>query len=507
MNASANNKRIAKNTIILYIRMCFLMLLTLYTSRVVLDALGIEDYGIYNVVGGFVLMFGLISNSLTAAITRFITYEIGAGNNKRLNNIFCTAINVQVIMGIIIALIIETFGLWFLLTKMEISPERLYAAQWVLHLSLISFFVNLINVPYNAAVIAHEHMNTYAIISILDAVLKLLICYPLYMDKCDRLILYVVLMTVEAVAIRFVYGVYCKKHFSECSYHYLIDNSLLKEIFAFSGWNFIGASSSILRYQGVNLLLNLFWGATVNAARGIANQVNVAVIAFSNNVITAINPQITKNYAAGNMEYVFKLVIMGARLSFFLMLFITLPLMLETDIILNLWLTKIPDYTFIFVRLILVYVLVENVSNTMITLMLATGNIRKYQIIVGGCQLLNFPLSYIALRIGCEPYVTLIIAIVLSALCFSLRLKILKGMVSFPVLRYLKEVVVNVVLVTSIALIIPVIVYYTIPASYLRLVITLFACFACLSATIYRFGLTTGEKEFVTTRLTKIIRK
>lgn len=487
--------------------MCFLMILTLYTSRVVLDALGIEDYGIFNVVGGFVLMFGLISNSLTAAITRFITYEIGAGNTKRLNNIFCTAINVQVIMGIVIAIIIETFGLWFLLTKMEISPDRLTAAQWVLHLSLISFFVNLINVPYYAVVIAHEHMNTYAIVSILDAVMKLLICYPLYMDKCDRLILYVILMTVETIVIRFIYGIYCKKNFSECSYHYLIDKSLLKELFAFSGWNFIGASSSILRYQGVNVLLNLFWGATVNAARGIANQVNIAVTAFSNNVITAINPQITKNYAAGNMEYVFKLVITGARLSFFLMLFITLPLMLETDIILNLWLTKIPDYTFIFVRLILVYVLVENVSNTMITLMLATGDIRNYQIIVGGCQLLNFPLSYVALKLGCEPYITLIIAIVLSALCFALRLKMLKGMVDFPVLRYLKEVVLNVSTVTIIALIIPVIVYYTIPASYLRLTITLFTCFACLSATIYRLGLTAGEKAFVAARLSKVIKK
>lgn len=507
MDVSSNNTRIAKNTIILYIRMCFLMILTLYTSRVVLDALGIEDYGIFNVVGGFVLMFGLISNSLTAAITRFITYEIGAGNTKRLNNIFCTAINVQVIMGIVIAIIIETFGLWFLLTKMEISPDRLTAAQWVLHLSLISFFVNLINVPYYAVVIAHEHMNTYAIVSILDAVMKLLICYPLYMDKCDRLILYVILMTVETIVIRFIYGIYCKKKFSECSYHYLIDKSLLKELFAFSGWNFIGASSSILRYQGVNVLLNLFWGATVNAARGIANQVNIAVTAFSNNVITAINPQITKNYAAGNMEYVFKLVITGARLSFFLMLFITLPLMLETDIILNLWLTKIPDYTFIFVRLILVYVLVENVSNTMITLMLATGDIRNYQIIVGGCQLLNFPLSYVALKLGCEPYITLIIAIVLSALCFALRLKMLKGMVGFPVLRYLKEVVLNVSTVTIIALIIPVIVYYTIPASYLRLTITLFTCFACLSATIYRLGLTAGEKAFVAARLSKVIKK
>jgi len=506
MDASSNNKRIAKNTIILYIRMCFLMVLTLYTSRIVLDALGIEDYGIYNVVGGFVMMFGLISNSLTAAISRYITFEIGVGNRKKLNNIFCTAINVQILMGILIAIIIETVGLWFLLTQMDISAERIYAAQWVLHLSLISFFVNLISVPYHAAVIAHEHMNTYAAVSILDAVLKLAICFPLYIDKCDRLILYVVLMTAEAIIIRIVYGIYCKKHFSECDYHFVIDKSLLREILSFSGWNFIGASSSILRYQGVNVLLNLFWGATVNAARGIANQVNIAVIAFSNNVITAINPQITKNYAAGNLDYVFQLVIKGARMSYYLMLFITLPLILETDIVLNLWLTKIPNYTHIFVRLILIYVLVENVSNTMITLMLATGDIRKYQIIVGGTQILNFPLSYVALKLGFEPYITLIIAIALSATCFVLRLKLLREMVGFPVLRYLREMVLNVLVVTIVSSILPVIVYFTLTASYYRLVITLATCIICIAATTYKLGLTSGEKEFLTSKLSKFVK-
>lgn len=501
MDVIDNNKRIAKNTVILYVRMCFLMVLTLYTSRVVLDALGVEEYGIYNVVGGFVLMFGVISNSLTAAITRFITFEIGTGNKKRLNDIFCTSINVQLIMGIVVAIIIETFGLWFLQAKMEIPTERIFAAQFVLQFSLITFIINLISVPYNAAIIAHEKMNAYAIISILDAILKLLICYPLYWGKYDRLILYAILMALESLVIRFIYGLYCKRHFEECEYHFILDKNLLKELFSFSGWNFIGASSSVLRDQGVNVLLNVFWGATVNAARGVANQVHVAVIAFSNNVITAINPQITKNYAAGNLEYVFQLVIKGARLSFFLMLLITLPLILETEAVLQLWLTKIPDYSFIFVRLVLIFVLVENISNTMITLQLATGNIKKYQIVVGGCQLLNFPISYIILKIGFEPYMTMVVAIVLSLTCFILRLFLLKEMVNFPVARYLKEVVLNVLLVTSISSIVPILVHLFLPSSLTRLLITLFTCTICVAISVYAFGLTEGEKQAVNMKI------
>lgn len=506
MDVVNNNKRIAKNTLILYIRMFFLMVLTLYTSRVVLDALGVEDYGIYNVVGGFVLMFGVISNSLTSAITRFITFELGAGDKQRLTKIFSTAINVQVLMGILVAIIIETVGLWFLQNKMEIPIERLLAAQWVLHLSLISFIINLVSIPYNAAIIAHERMNTYAVVSILDAVLKLIICFPLYLDAYDRLILFAVLMTVEALVIRIIYGAYCKNHFEECKYEFILDKKLLKDLFSFSGWNFIGASSSVLRDQGVNVLLNLFWGATVNAARGVANQVNVAVIAFSNNVVTAINPQITKNFASNNYEYVFQLVMKGARLSFFLMLFITLPLLLETNTVLSLWLTKIPEYTLVFVRLVLVFVLVENISNTMITLMLATGNIRKYQIIVGGVQLLNFPLSYIILKLGCEPYYTMVVAILLSAFCFCLRLKLLREMVDFPVTIYLKEVVFVISLVSISSSIIPVAIHLLLPPSYFRFAVCVLSCFLCVVISVYFLGLTTGEKQFVRAKINRFIK-
>lgn len=506
MDVTDNNKRIAKNTVVLYVRMFFLMILTLYTSRVVLDALGIEDYGIYTVVGGFVLMFGVISNSLTAAITRFETFELGTGNKEKLTRIFSTSINVQILMGVLVAIIIETAGVWFLNSKMEIPSDRLIAAQWVLHLSLLSFFINLISIPYNAAIIAHEKMDTYAIVSIMDAVLKLLICYPLYLNISDRLILFAVLMTTEALVIRVIYGIYCKRHFDECRYKFFIDKTLLRDLFSFSGWNFIGASSSVLRDQGVNILLNLFGGATVNAARGVANQVNVAVVAFSNNVITAINPQITKNFASRNYDYVFQLVIKGARLSFFLMLFITLPLLLETNTVLALWLTKIPDYTLMFVRLVLIFVLVENISNTMITLMLATGNIRKYQIIVGGIQLLNFPLSYFVLRMGCEPYITMVIAIFLSTTCFCLRLVLLKDMVGFPVLKYLKEVVFVVLMVSFFSSIIPVAVHLILPPSYLRFSICVISCIICVAISVYTLGLTKGERQFVESKVKSFLK-
>ena len=452
------------------------------------------------------MTFGIISNSLTAAITRYITFEIGTGNKKKLSNIFSTSVNVQIIMGIIVALFIESLGMWFLQAKMDIAPERMVAAQCVLHFSLITFIVSLVSIPYNATIIAHEHMNAYAVVSILDAILKLAVCYPLYWGKIDSLILYSILMAIESIFIRIIYGIYCKKYFAECKYHFVLDKKLLKELFSFAGWNFIGASSSILRDQGVNVLLNIFWGATVNAAKGVANQVNVAVIAFSNNVITAINPQITKNYATGNMDYVFQLVFKGARLSFYLMLFITFPLLFETDIILHLWLTKVPDYTTIFVRLVLVFVLVDNISNTMITLQLATGNIKKYQIIVGGCQLLNFPLSYAVLVMGFEPYVTVVIAIIISFLCLLLRFLLLKQMIGFPVVRYLREVVANIFVVAIAAAFFPTIIFISIPPSFVRLVASVITCVFCISLSVYFLGLTMGERQFITNKIRSVFK-
>lgn len=307
-NTTENNKRIAKNTLLLYFRMLFLMAVSLYTSRVVLNALGVEDFGIYNVVGGVVAMFSVLSGSLSTAISRFITYELGKGNKENLNKIFSSAVTIQFGLAGIIILLAETIGIWFLNIKMNIPEVRMEAANWVFQFSILTFAINLISVPYNASIIAHEKMSAFAYISILEAVGKLTIAYLITISPIDKLIFYAILMCAVALVVRLTYGNYCKRHFSECTYHFSWDKLLLKQMFGFAGWNFIGASSAILRDQGGNVVINLFCGPTVNAARGIAFQVNNAVNQFVTNFMTALNPQITKSYASGDNEYMMTLI-------------------------------------------------------------------------------------------------------------------------------------------------------------------------------------------------------
>ena len=378
---STNNKRIAKNTLLLYFRMLFLMLVSLYTSRVVLNALGVEDFGIYNVVGGVVAMFTMLSGSLSAAITRFITYELGTGNQENLKKIFSSAVTIQIGLAVVIILLAEAGGVWFLNVKMNIPEARMIAANWVFQFSILTFAINLISVPYNASIIAHERMSAFAYISILEAIGKLAIAYLITVSPIDRLIFYALLMCVVALLIRLVYGYYCKKHFAECTYHFLWNKNLLKRMFGFAGWNFIGASSAVLRDQGGNVVINLFCGPAVNAARGIAFQVNTAVHGFVTNFMTALNPQITKSYASGDREYMMTLIFQGARLSFYMLLVLSLPILVNTHYILALWLKIVPEHTVLFVQLILLFGLSESISNPLITAMLATGKIRNYQII------------------------------------------------------------------------------------------------------------------------------
>ena len=275
---SANNKRIAKNTLLLYIRMLFLMLVSLYTSRVILNALGVEDYGIYNVVGGVVTMFSMLSGSLSAAISRFITFELGTGDIEKLKKVFSASVTIQFGISLVFVVVAETIGIWFLNNKMEIPEGRLIAANWCLQFSIMTFVINLLCVPYNASIIAHEKMSAFAYISILDAVGKLVVAWCIALSPVDKLIFYGFLMALIAWIIQFIYSLYCKRHFVECSYKFIYDNDLLKQMFSFAGWNFFGAGSWQLMNQGVNLLLNIYFGVTLNAARGIATQVDHAVM-------------------------------------------------------------------------------------------------------------------------------------------------------------------------------------------------------------------------------------
>lgn len=502
----SSNKRIAKNTVTLSIRMIFLMLISLYTSRVILAALGISDYGIYNVVGGFVAMFGLISNSLSSSVSRFLTFELGTGDKVKLKKTFCSAVTIQITMALGILLLLEIIGVWYLNNRMTIDPERLQAANWVFQFSALVFCINIISVPYNASIIAHEKMSAFAYISILEAILKLGVCYLIQISRFDRLITYSFLLMLVAIMLRLIYGIYCKRHFEECTYRFYFDKVLFKKMFAFSGWNMIGATAGLLRTQGVNLLLNAFFGTFVNAARGVSLQVCSVVTNFAQNFIAAVNPQITKRYASGEFESCFELVISSSRFAIFLIYLLSLPILLETPTILGLWLVEVPEFSVIFIRLIFIYSMTESVSNTLITLMLATGNIRNYQIIVGGCQLLNLPFAYILLKIGMPPYITYYVSICIAFVCMFLRLVMLNRMVGFPIARFLKDAYCKILFVILCGSIIPVMVTYLFEEGSIRLLLTCFASLTSATISIFFVGCKREERIFVLTKVKSYLR-
>lgn len=504
---SVNNKRIVKNTLLLYARMLLTMLVSLYTSRIILEALGVEDYGIYNVVGGIVAIFSMLSGSLSAAISRFITFELGTGNKEKLRRIFSSSITIQLGLCAIIVILAETVGLWFLNTKLVIPSNRIFAANWVFQFSLLTFVIGLISVPYNAAIIAHERMNAFAFISIFEAIGKLIVVYCIMVSPIDKLILYAILISVIAIIVRIIYGVYCKKTFEECTYHFIYDYSVLKQMCGFAGWNFIGASSAVLRDQGCNIIINLFCGPTVNAARGISFQVSTAINSFVTNFMTALNPQITKSYASGDHQYMMTLLFQGARLSYYILLLLSLPVIVNTQHILKIWLGQVPEHTVLFVQLALIFGMCESISTPLITAMLATGKIRNYQLIVGGCQTMNLPVSYLLLRLGAIPEIVLIVAIIISQVCLATRLFMLRGMIGLKVRDYIKKVYINVIVVTILSTIFPLILSATFNESVLALISLCIVTFISTLLVEYYIGCTSTEREFIITKITIKIRK
>ena len=432
--------------------MLLTMLISLYTSRVVLGALGVEDFGIYNVVGGVVSMFSILSGTLSAAISRFITFELGRGDPKKLEEIFSSSVTIQIAISVVIALLVETIGFWFLNSRMNIPSDRIVAANWVLQFSLLTFVIGLVSVPYNACIIAHEKMSAFAYISILEVLGKLGIAYFIVIAPIDQLVLYAVLTCTVALVVRFVYGCYCKRHFAECTYHFTWNKQLLKQMFDFAGWNFIGSASVLLKDQGVNIVINLFCGAAVNAARGIAMQVNAAVNSFANNFIMALDPPITKAYAEGNKGYMDSLIFRGTRFSYYLLLCLSVPILVDAEYILRLWLKTVPDYTVEFVRLALILSLSDVLYRPLLIAHLATGHIKMLQIIVGGLNMLILPLCYIALRWGYAPTSTLWICIFFSIFCLFARIWLYKRIEKFNLGTFLKEVILKILTVTVISI-------------------------------------------------------
>lgn len=506
-DTSANNKRIAKNTLLLYVRTLFTMLVSLYTSRVVLNTLGVSDYGIYNVVGGVVAMFSVVSGSLSSSISRFITYELGHGDFDRLKRIFTTSVNIQIGISMVILILAETFGLWFLNTKMNIPADRMTAANWVLQCSLASFVISLISVPYNACIIAHERMSAFAYISILEAVLKLAVVYMLLISPYDKLSTYAVLLVAVALLIRLTYGQYCKRHFEESRYKFVYDRPLIKEMTGFAGWSFFGNGAYMLNTQGVDMLINIFFGVTLNAAKGVATQVQNAVMQFVNNFTVAVNPQITKSYAAGDMEYMYKLVCRGARFSYFLLFIFVVPIVCEADYILRLWLKTVPEYAPVFLRLTLFGALMTLLGNSMITAVSATGDIKRYQLWVTIVGCLVFPLTWMAFQFGLPPETTYIIYIVIYFSLNFVRLHIVKDLLNFPVKLYLTDVMVRILVVSILSFILPLLVISNFEQSFLRLCISCIIGMTSTILTILWLGLEKNERKIIYNKLTQLRQK
>ena len=504
---SANNKRIAKNTLLLYIRMLLLMLIGLYTSRVVLNALGVEDYGIYNVVGGLVALFSILTGSLSSASSRFLVYELGKYNNRHLTDVFSSILFIHLFQAVILLILAEIIGIWFLNEKMVIPVDRIAAANWVFHLSVLSLFFSVITVPYNAAIIAHEKMSAFTYISIYEGCGKLLACFALLISPIDQLVFYAFLLLCIQVSTRLLFFLYSRKHFAECSVRWHVDKKHVKEILSYTGWTMIGSSSAVLKSQGGNVLINLFGGPVVNAARSISNQVLYAVNGFVTNFITALTPQITKTYAKGDLEYMKTLVAYGSRFSYYMLLLLCLPILMNTHFILNIWLVQIPEHTVCFVQLTLCLALIDSISFPLITAQQATGNVRNYQIAVGSLQLMNLPVSYIFLKLGGGPETILYVAIFFSLCCLATRIYMLRNSVQLETSLFLKRVIVNILFVTISSAIVPSFMMIHLDESWSSFISITFLCFLFSLLSILFIGCHRDERQFVFDKISFVVSK
>lgn len=495
---SDNNKRIAKNTLLLYFRMLFMMLVSLYTSRVILNTLGIVDFGINNVVGGVIAMLGFLTGSLSAASSRYITFDLGKGDMDVMKRTFGNIKSIHYLLAGIILILGETIGLWFITTQLQIPSERATAAFWVYQFSILSSMMGVISVPYNATIIAHEKMGAFAYISIVDALLKLLIVYILVVTPYDKLIFYAFLLFCIQLFDRVIYFVYCSKYFEESHAKCCYDKNLFKEIFAFAGWTMNGNLAVIGFTQGLNIILNVFFGPVVNAARGIAVQVQTVCQGFCSNFQMALNPQLTKNYAQGNLEIMHSLLIKSSKFSFYILFFIAMPLMFEAHFVLKFWLGIVPDYTVNFLRLILIFGLTYTISNPLIVSVHATGNLKKFQSVEGSMLLMIVPVSYILLKFfNIRPEGVFIVQIAIELCTQYARIKIVLPMIGLKVKTYFKRVVIPIAMVGILSPIIPYFVSNIFAESILAFVTVGIACVISSSVIIYNMGCTKNERIFL----------
>lgn len=507
-NISDNNKRIAKNTIALYFRTFITMLVGLYTGRVMLQALGVDNYGINNVVGGIVGMSSLITSTMSAAISRYITYSIGQGNKERLKTMFSTSVNAQIVMSILTVVILEIFGLWFLSSKASIPEGRMVAAHWVFQCSLISLVIGLISSPYNALLVAHERMGIYAYTSIAEVALKLAVVFIILAFDGDRLILLSILNVLVGLGMRIFYGWYCSKHFEESQYSIKVfDKGLLKELTVFSGWNLINNGAWVFATQGVNMLVNVFFGVAFNAARGIAQTVNGAVQGFVGNFTMAFSPQITKTYAAGDKTYAISLGNRGTKFAWLMMYIFIVPVCCEADTLLHIWLGQVPSWAALFLRFAMFESLAVSSGQNLFRLIQADGHVKNYSIMAAITAGLIFPMAWLLYYLGAPVWTAYLVFIIDFFLLNLVRFYYLKKLMPFSIRQFLRDVFLPCILVSIISFIIPLAVCHYMERGLLRFFINVPIAVLWTGICCYIFGLTQNERLFFRSKVTAIINK
>lgn len=507
-NKTTSSSRIVKNTGLLYIRMFLILVVTLYMSRVVLRVLGVEDYGIYNVVGGVVTMFTFLNSSLNTATQRFLNYEMGRGDSEGMKKVFSMSFWCFCLIALVLLIVAETLGLWFVNSKLNISPERHSTAIWVYHFSVAAFMINLITVPYNAAIVAHERMSIYAYISIAEVLLKLLLVWLLSYLNFDKLWLYAVMMLGVTVIVSLSYIISCRTRFEECKITLMWDKTLLSKLFSFSGWMLAGTGTHILSTQGVNILINIFFGATLNAARGLAMQVQTAINSFASNFMMAVRPQIIKSYAQEDYNYMYKLTFSSSRLSYYLLLILSMPILLNTFPVMDLWLDEVPEYAVFFTQLVIIDLLITTSYSPIAYVCQATGKIGFYQIVISICFTLIFGLSWLLYKMGLGVEWSFYAAIIVDVFGLFARLYAICKVIEFPARDYIKKVFVPIILISVIVFLVSFVASKLIGNStLLLLLLNVFTVVVLVSTIVWLIGLNKEEKQLISKMINKIIKR
>ena len=507
MSTSENNKRIAKNTIFLYIRMFLMMAVTLYTSRIILQTLGVEDFGIYNVVAGIVVLFSFLNNAMAIASQRFLSFALGEKDDAKVRRVFSMSLTSHVAIACIVLVFAETLGLW-ILGKMNFPLERLSAVGWVYQIAIFTCLTQILRVPYNASIIACERMSFYAWISIIEVVLRLAIVFLLVAYKGDKLVFYSFLLLAVTLFVNVIYKMYCNRAFAFSNYSFFWDISLLKKFISFSGWSLAGSLANVGAQQGLNMILNIFCGVLVNAAVGISNQVMAAVGQFLGNFQTAFNPQLVKSYATGEKAYFMSLIFKSSKFSYYLMLLISLPALINCDFFLNVWLGDVPKYAVEFSQLMIIFLLFDAISGPLWISVQATGKIRNYQILMAVLILLNLPLSFMILFLGYSPVYVFVGRVLINVITLAARMIYLRSLIQLPVKTFFYKVLVVISVVTLLAVPIPLWLHSFLLTTWPNVIVISFTCFFITVLAIYFFGLTFGEKNMVNqVVLKKIFRK